>query len=112
MKTGGGDSAGRSCWKRGVTLSVGLEDAANLAALLARDGTGGISDDTLIFLLEPSSETLRTMVEYCKCSDEKGAADFKVASKVEYGACTSITRFEYSRSRHAVSNCLVADPSP
>jgi len=78
----------------GVTLSAGLERAADRAVRLSKAGAEGASDETLIFLLDPSSDTLRTMLDDSACSLENGGVDFKSASIVEYGACASMTRLE------------------
>lgn len=52
----------------GVTLSMGLVEAApKRVAWASKDGTGGISEETLSFLFEPSSDTLRTMVDVAGC---------------------------------------------
>lgn len=77
-----------------VTLSVGLGAPAARAALAGKGGTGGTSDETLSFLLAPSSETLRTIVGGCKGSFANMGEALSTASKLEYGACASLTRSE------------------
>lgn len=56
------------------------------AAFCGNDGTGGTSDETLIFLLEPSSDTLRIIVDDGFCSLQKGGLDLSEASIAMYGA--------------------------
>ena len=79
----------------GVSWSIGLEVVPLRAPFGGRAGTGGISDETLSFLLEPSSDTLRIMVaEDGLCSFKQGGLDLSDDSMAMYGACTLATRFE------------------
>lgn len=66
----------------GVRLPVGLaEEGAVRLSLVGRGGTGGASEETLNFLFEPSSDTLRTMAEEDAWPPaEKAGADLSAAS--------------------------------
>lgn len=77
-----------------VNLSMGLDDAPLRIASDGKEGMGEASDDTLSFLLAPSSDTLRIMVDDSACPVEKGGLDFIEDSRAMYGACTWATKPE------------------
>lgn len=67
----------------GVTLSVGLDGTPLRTAETGKGGIGGTagtSEETLSFLLAPSSDTLRTMGEASTCAFENGGLDLSEAS--------------------------------
>ncbi len=74
MQACGSDRAADVVGTGGATLSIGLA-APFLTVFCGKGGTGGISDETLSFLLEPSSDTLRIMVGACGSSVEKSELD-------------------------------------